>query len=200
MRVCFLVLFQFRTSLFWMGSPYRSNDSGSLLTRDPLPLAISLADAAGGFHRVVVVGMEEEDPWCDGNHEDDEDSGTRGPAVHTAAVRRAAAAARPKLACQSGGSDEGSRDGGVDRRRRREDEDSRNGEDCDGVWGVRIRWCNDAGNGDDTHAQLPSRRLAKRPRSSGSTENTLMVFVDASDADECARDGDTVEPSECCLG
>jgi len=28
-----------------MGSPNRSNDSGSLLTRDPLPLAISLATA-----------------------------------------------------------------------------------------------------------------------------------------------------------
>lgn len=34
-----------RTSLLLMGSPSRSNDSGSLLTRDPLPLAISLATA-----------------------------------------------------------------------------------------------------------------------------------------------------------
>ena len=39
-----------------MGKPYRNNDSGSLFTRDPLPLAISLADAACG-DRVMMIGV-----------------------------------------------------------------------------------------------------------------------------------------------
>ena len=174
--------------LFGMGSPYRSNDSGSLLTRDPLPLAISLADAVGGYVQRVVENAEWEDPswWDGGNHEDDA-SGRRGPAVQTAADSRAAAVARPRLPSQSGGdgSRAGSRDGGVARRIRWEDEDSRrNGETCNDVGRVRIRlccsWLNDS---DDTHAQLPSCRQTNRPRSSGSdsdknVNNLMMVAVD----------------------
>ena len=64
MMVCFTMspaiqtirLLLARTSLFSMGKPYRNNDSGSLFTRDPLPLAISLADAACG-DRVMMIGV-----------------------------------------------------------------------------------------------------------------------------------------------
>ena len=38
-------LLSYLTSLFWMGNPNRNKESASLLTRDPVPEAISLADA-----------------------------------------------------------------------------------------------------------------------------------------------------------
>jgi len=55
-----------RTILFSIGNPYRNNDSGSLLTREPLPLAISLADAivVVDDHCMVTWGDDNDDDWA----------------------------------------------------------------------------------------------------------------------------------------
>ena len=81
-----------------MGKPYRNNDSGSLFTRDPLPLAISLADAACGDRVMigvvvvavvsVLVGVVVE-------------SSSVGAVVHTAKDTAAAATALRKTAVLS---------------------------------------------------------------------------------------------------
>ena len=48
-----------RTSLFWMGNPSRKRLSASLLTRLPLPEAISLACAGGTKNECVAMGGDQ---------------------------------------------------------------------------------------------------------------------------------------------